>query len=91
MTEQELLDMFTQERINTLLAKLSKSRPEKSPQEHKRVLQAEYFIQNLPDENRELVEHYIERFTDWLAEEEPYLYQQGFLDGVKVLNFLRTL
>ena len=91
MTEQELIDMFIQERINMLLAKLSKSRPDESPEEHDRILQAEYFIKDLPNENRELVENYIEQFTDWLAEEEPYLYQQGFMDGVRVLNFLRIL
>jgi len=45
---------------------------------YEHILQAEDFIQNLPEPNREFVENYIERFTDWLAEEEPYLYQQGF-------------
>lgn len=91
MTEQELLDMFIQERINMLLAELCKTRPSKSPEDHEQILQAEDFIQNLPEPSRELVENYIERFTDWLAEEEPYLYQQGFWDGVRVSNYLRTL
>lgn len=91
MTEQELLDLFTQERVNMLLAKLSKTRPVKSPEEQERILQAEHFVDNLPEDERKLVQNYMERFTDWLAEEEPYLCQQGFMDGIKLLNYLSTL
>jgi len=91
MMEQELLDLFIQERVNMLLAKLSKNRPDKSPKEQKRILKTEHFIDNLPEKERNLVQNYMERFTNWLAEEEPYLYQQGFMDGVRVLNYLRTL
>lgn len=74
-----------------MLATLDKTRPEKTKEENERILQAEHFIDHLPDIERKLVEDYIERFTDWLAEEEPYLYQQGFLDGARVVNFLRKL
>ncbi len=91
MTEQELLDMFIQERIDMLLTKLNEKRPNKSSKEHQRILQAEHFIDTLPQENRELIQDYIERFSDCLALEEPYLYQQGFMDGVRVFNFLKTL
>jgi len=91
MDKQELLDMFIQEQINVLLATLSKSRPGKTHEENERVLQAERFIDTLPDRAGELVQSYIERFTDWLADEEPYLYRQGFMDGVRVLNLLGKL
>jgi len=91
MTEQELLEMFIQERINMLLVKLSKTKPAKSPEENDRIFQAKFFIKALPDDKRELIENYIEQFTDWLAKEEPFLYQQGFLDGIRVSNRLRTL
>jgi ribonucleotide reductase alpha subunit len=91
MDEQELLDMFIQERIDMLLTKLSKMRHKKSAEEQKRILQTEYFINSLPDKNRELIQEYIERFSDCLATEEPYLYQQGFMDGVRVLNLLGKL
>lgn len=91
MTEQELLDMFIQERIDMLLTKLMKQKPRKSPEEQHRILQAECLIDNLPEEDRTLVREYIERFSDCLALEEPFLYQQGFMDGVRVMNFLKTL
>ncbi|WP_313259245.1 hypothetical protein [Lacrimispora sp.] len=73
MDEQELLDMFIQERIDMLLTKLSKMHPKRSPEEHERILQAERFIDSLPDKNREMIQEYIERFSDCLATEEPYL------------------
>ena len=88
MTEQELLDMFIQERIDILLTKLSKIRPKKSTEEHERILQAECFIDSLPDNQWELIQEYIERFSDCLATEEPYLYRRGFMDGVRILNLL---
>ena len=52
MDEQELLDMFIQVRIDMLLIKLSKIRPKKSVEEHQRILQAEQFIDNLPEKER---------------------------------------
>lgn len=61
-------------------------KPNKTSEENERILQAERFIDNLPNHERELIQDYIERFTDWLADEEPYLYRQGFLDGAKVMN-----
>ena len=91
MDEQELLDMFIQERIDMLLTKLSKMHPKKSAEEHERILQAECFIDSLPDKEKELVQNYIEQFSDSLATEEPYLYRQGFMDGVRVLNLLGKL
>lgn len=38
MNEQELLDMFIQERIDMLLTKFNKTRPTKSDKEHQRVI-----------------------------------------------------
>lgn len=69
----------------------TKPDPTNRLKKHKWILQTEDFIQSLPIQNHELVENYIERFTDWLAEKEPYLYWQFFLDGVRILNFLRAL
>ena len=71
-----------------LLTKLNKMRPKKPTEEHQRILQAEHFIDSLPNKNRELIQEYIERFSDCLATEEPYLYRQGFMDGVRVSNLL---
>lgn len=50
---------------------LYKTRLEKTPEENERLIQAELFIKNLPNTERELVENYIEQFTDWLAEVVP--------------------
>lgn len=91
MTEQELLDMFIQERVDMLLNNLSKTRPLKTPEENERILQAEQIIDSLPDKDRELVQDYIDNFTDLFSSSEPYLYQQGFIDGIKVKKYFSTL
>jgi len=52
MTDQELLDMFIQERINMLIDVFHKNQPDKSKQEEERVLQAEILIDNLPDKEK---------------------------------------
>jgi len=91
MPEQELLDMFIQERINMLLNNLNKTRPKKTPEENERILQSEQIINNLSDEKRELVQNYIDNFTDLFAANEPYLYRQGFIDGIRTMNFRTKL
>ena len=91
MTDQELLDMFIQERINMLLSNLSKTRPQKTPEENERMIQAEQIIDKLSDKEREMVQNYIDNFTDLFAANEPYLYRQGFLDGVSVKIFFAKL
>ena len=91
MTEQDLLDMFIQECINMLLNNLSKTRPKKTPEENERMLQAEQIIDKLSDEEREMVQNYIDNFTNLFAANEPYLYQHGFIDGIRAMNFLAKL
>lgn len=76
MTEQELLDMFIQERINMLQSTLSKTRSQKTPEENERMIQAEQIIDN---------------FTDPFASNKPYLSQQGFIDGIRTTNFFSKL
>lgn len=83
MTEQELLGMFIQERINKLIDVFNKSQPDKSEQEEKRILQYEIFIENLPDKEKQLVKNYIDSFS--------FLYQHGFMDGVKILKYYDKL
>jgi hypothetical protein len=73
MTDQELLDMFIQERINMLIDVLHKNQPNKPEQEEERILQAEIFIGNLPDKEKQLVENYIDSFIGQLALEEALL------------------
>ena len=87
MTDQELLDIFIQERINMLLNNLRKTRPKKTQEENERILQAEQIIDNLLNEERELVQNYIDNFTDLFATNEPYLYQCGFIDGIRVIRY----
>ncbi|WP_312447225.1 hypothetical protein [Lacrimispora sp.] len=91
MTNQELLDLFIQERVNMLLNNLSKSKPRKSPEENDRIVQAERIISNLSGEDRELVQNYIDNFADLFADDDSHLYQQGFLDGVRVMKFFGEL
>lgn len=91
MTDQELLGMFIQERINMLIDVFHKSQPEKSEQEEERILQAEIFIENLPNKEKALIEDYIDSLISQHALEEAYLYQYGFIDGIKVLKFIDKL
>jgi len=91
MTEQELLDMFIQERVDMLLNNLSKTTPRKSPEENKRMIRAEQIIDHLSDDERELVQNCIDNFSDLFASNEPYLYRQGFIDGIRVTSYLAKL
>ena len=91
MTEQELLDMFIQERINMLIDAFHKNQPDKSEQEEERILWAEIFIENLPDKEKELVENYIDSLISQHALEEAFLYQHGFIDGIKILKYISKL
>ena len=91
MTDQELLDMFIQERINMLIDAFHQSQSIKSEQEEERILQAEMIIENLPSKEKELVENYIDSFISQFSLEEAFLYQHGFIDGVKVLKYIGKL
>ena len=91
MTDQELLDMFIQERINMLLSNLSKTRPQKTPEENERMIQAEQIIDKLSDKEREMVQNYIDNFTDLFALNEPYLYKHGVIDGIRISTYFYKL
>ncbi|MGN6714211.1 hypothetical protein [Anaerocolumna jejuensis] len=91
MTEQELLDMFIQERISMLIDAFHRNQPEKSEQEEKRILQAEIFIDNLPKVEKGVVENYIDSLISQFAVEESFLYRHGFLDGIKALKYIGKL
>ena len=86
MTEQELLDMLIQERINMLIDTFHQNQFVKSEQEEERILQVEIIIENLPDKEKKLVENHINSLISQLALEEAFLYQHGFIDGIKVLR-----
>ena len=88
MTELELLDMFIHESINMLIDIIQKSQPEESKMEEDRILQAEIFIVNLPSQEKELVEDYIDSLMNQLALKEHFLYMHGFIDGIKVLKYI---
>jgi len=91
MTDQELLDMFIQERINMLIDSFHKNEPDKSEQEEERILQAEIFIDNSPSKEKELVQNYIDSLIRQFTLEEAFLYQQGFIDGVRLLKDIGKL
>ena len=91
MTDQELLGMFIQERINMLIDAFHKSQPDKSEQEEESILQAEILIDNLPDKEKQLVESCIDSLISQLALEEAFLYQHGFMDGIKIIKYIGKL
>lgn len=83
MTEQELLDSFVNERINMVLVNLKN---DKTEEENKKIFEAEQIINNLPEYEKKLIENYMDNIMKLLALEEPYLYKQGFVDGVKIMK-----
>ena len=91
MTEQEILDMFIHERINMLIDTFHQNQSVKSEQEEERILQAEIIIENLPDKEKKLVKNYISSLISQLALEEAFLYQRGFIDGIKILRYISKL
>lgn len=91
MTEQELIDECIQERINMLLLELEKAKSKQSADVENKLIQAELFIKNLPELEKELMEYYVNYYLVSFFKEEAFLYRNGFLDGVRVMNFLITL
>ncbi len=91
MTEQELLDMFIQERINMLIEIFHQKQPNQSEEEYKQILHAEIFIENLPSKEKELVQNHIDSLIRQFALEEAFLYQHGFMDGMKLLKYINKL
>lgn len=83
--------MFAQERVDMPLNNRSKTTPRKSREENVRIVRAEKIISNLPDNDRELVHDYIDNFTYLFASSESFLYQNGFLDGIKALTIYNRL
>ena len=91
MTEQELLDMFIQERINMLIDIFHKNQPNKSKKEDEQILQAEIFIENLQVKEKKLVENHMDSLISQLVLEEALLYRHGFMDGIKILKYVDNL
>ena len=91
MTEQELLDMFIQERIDMLIEIFHQKQQNQSEQEYEQILHAETFIENLPSKEKKLVQNYIDFLIRQFALEETFLFQHGFMDGVKLLKYIGKL
>lgn len=91
MTDQKLLGMFIQERINMLINAFHKSQPDKSEQEAERGLQAEILIYNLPDKENQMVENYIDSLIIQFSLEEAFLYQHEFMNGMKLIKFIHQV
>lgn len=83
--------MFIQERINILLDNLEKSKPKKSATDPARMVQAEHFINALPYRENKLVQDYIENVIHIFSTNEPFLYQNEFLGGIRVFTFINQL
>lgn len=88
MTDQEFLNSFINDRVDMVLANLKRN---KSPEEEKKILEAEQFIQTLTEEKRKLIENLIDDAMILLSLEEPFLYRQGFIDGIKVAKTFMKL
>ncbi len=84
MTEQELRDMFIQERINMLIDIFHQKQPDQSEREYEQILHAEFFIENLPSKEKELVQNYIDSLIRQFALEETFLYHQFLISTISL-------
>lgn len=80
--------MFIQERIAMLIEIFHKKQPNQSKEEYKQSLNAEILIENLPSKEKALIQSYIDSLIRKFALEEAFLYQHGFIDGVKLLKYI---
>lgn len=62
MTEQELLDMFIQERINMLNNIFHQKQSDQSQKEYEQIIHTEIFIEHLPCKEKALIENYMDPF-----------------------------
>lgn len=99
MTEQEFPDEFLRDRINMLLdnrdQNCQKVMPQKSSKVFDKMLESEYaaeqFISLLPKWEKDLFQGYIDSLIDMFSTDEPFLYQQGIFDGIRVMKFIHRL
>ncbi len=68
-----------------------KNQPNKFNKEDEQILQAEIFIETLPDKEKKLVKNYIDSLISHLVLEEAFLYHNGFLYCAKVLKYIDKL
>ena len=78
MTEKQFIDMVIQERIKLLLERKN------TPEEETVLNNGEGVIDRLGEEDRKLVEAYLDLMTGLEAESEEGAYLGGFRDGVRL-------
>ena len=90
MSDKELLDTMILERIQTLLERL-KEDPAKRKESLNMMDQAEAVLNRLSEQERNLMERYLDSMSERMAEEEPVLYLGGFKDGIRVMKWISSL
>lgn len=89
MDERELLDLMVTERIDQLYRQkqsLNKTEPELPF-----IKKAEAILGQLPKEERDVLNQYMEHQTLQLADLEPYLYSCGVSDGIRIMKYIQQL
>lgn len=87
--EQDLIDLIVTERINMLMAGLHKEKQEKEALD--KIFEAEQLINSLDEKESSLIKNYIEHIFEASVKKEPYLYKQGFMDGIRVMRTINNL
>lgn len=88
MSEEEILEMILDERINAILKNV---KYEKNEEQQKKILEAETIIDTLPTEHKALIEHYCNNIMNIFTIGQTELYKQGFIDGVRTIKKLMDL
>lgn len=91
MNEQKLIDMVIVERINMLLYQRCLSKKEGCKPEPPFIEKAESILSQLPKEEWDILNEYMEYRTLEMADNESYLYSCGLSDGVRIMKYIKNL
>jgi len=81
--ENDLIEMFVVQRIDTLVLRFKKEYPQKEETE---MIEAEKVFHNLDADKREKIDYLLTSTSKRLFEEQKYIYKQGVADGIKIMR-----
>lgn len=91
MTEQAFLNMLIQKSVSMILNNRAVKEIKSPPDKHNKLVQAEQFLFTLPEGEQDIIQGYIDSLVSMFANEEPILYRQGFLDGIRAMKDIDIL
>ena len=92
-TTSEFLSEIEEERIADLLVNFPKEKEEEYAELLDRIndIQLDIIKKKLSEEEQKYLEEYLDSFLDMMAFQNKYLYEMGYIDGVKSVRRLLKL